>query len=335
MNTLDVTQQGPYVTSDPVPCFLLPIKVLKNDKEIQVKALVDSGATASFIDLNFVQRYGFPTKTRNTPAQVEVVDGRTIESGVVTHETEPLNLSINSFMCKVSFNLIKSPNNFIILGQNWLEFYNPKIDWKRRTLVLEHDHDTIEHSTFEYCIQDKQQNTINMGKEIKGRKNNRKFSKRNIKPLIVGARAFIRAAKVGTSFAIYATPIKEDCKSGVELPVQYEDFTDVFEKKKADVLPDHRPYDCAIDLQNGAQPPFGPIYNLSKNELDELRKYIDENLKKNFIRHSKSPAGAPILFVKKKDGTLRMCVDYRGLNKLTIKNRYPLPLIPNLLDQLQ
>lgn len=81
--------------------------------------------------------------------------------------------------------------------------------------------------------------------------------------------------------------------------------------------------------------PFGPIYNLSETELEALREYLDENLKKGFIRPSESPAGAPILFVKKKDGSLRMCVDYRGINKITIKNRYPLPLIAELLDRLK
>jgi hypothetical protein len=69
-------------------------------------------------------------------------------------------------------------------------------------------------------------------------------------------------------------------------------------------------------------------------KLTMLHEYIDENLSKNFIRHSKSPTGAPILFVKKKDGSLRMCVDYRGLNKVTKKNRYPLPLISRLFKQL-
>ena len=87
------------------------------------------------------------------------------------------------------------------------------------------------------------------------------------------------------------------------------------------MLPEHRPS-------------FGPIYNLSQTELAELRKYIDENLANNFIGRLKSPAGAPILFVKKKDGSLQICVDYRGLNKVTKKNRYPLPLISGLLDQL-
>jgi hypothetical protein len=85
------------------------------------------------------------------------------------------------------------------------------------------------------------------------------------------------------------------------------------------LLPQHYSYNCTIDLQKGTQPPFGPIYNLSQNELAALQEYLDENLAKNFIRHSKSPVGAPILFVKKKDGSLRMCVDYRGLNKITIK----------------
>ena len=76
------------------------------------------------------------------------------------------------------------------------------------------------------------------------------------------------------------------------------------------MLSEHRPYDCAIDLQEGAQPPFGSIYNLSQTELAELRKYIDKNLTKYFICHLKLPSRAPILFVKKKDGLLQMCVDY-------------------------
>jgi hypothetical protein len=68
-----------------------------------------------------------------------------------------------------------------------------------------------------------------------------------------------------------------------EIPIQYHDFKDVFEKKNADILQEHRPYDCAIELQDGAQPPFGPIYNLSQTELVALREYIDKNLSKNFI----------------------------------------------------
>jgi hypothetical protein len=90
-----------------------------------------------------------------------------------------------------------------------------------------------------------------------------------------------------------------------------------------------------VDLKEGHSPPFGPIYGLSEPELQALRDYLIENLAKGFIQHSKSPADAPILFVKKKDGSLRLCVDYRGLNKITKKNRYPLPLISGLLDRLR
>jgi hypothetical protein len=74
---------------------------------------------------------------------------------------------------------------------------------------------------------------------------------------------------------------------------------------------------------------------MSEPESKALREYIDENLAKGFIRHSKSSAGAPVLFVKKKDGSLRLCVDYRGLNRITAKNKYPLPLISALLDRLR
>jgi len=118
------------------------------------------------------------------------------------------------------------------------------------------------------------------------------------------------------------------------IPAEYQDYADVSSKTKAHKLPEHRPYDLSIPLQEGTAPPLLPVYNLSPLELDVLRKYIDENLWKGFIRHSQSPAGAPILFVKKADGSLRLCVDYRGLNKITIKNWYPLSLIPELLDKV-
>ena len=119
-----------------------------------------------------------------------------------------------------------------------------------------------------------------------------------------------------------------------KIPPEYHDLANVFSKTEAHKLPEHRPYDLKIPLQEGTTPPFGPVYNLSPLELQVLRTYIDDNLRKGFIRHSQSPAGAHILFVKKADGSLRLCVDYRGINKITIKNRYPLPLIPELLDKV-
>ena len=99
-------------------------------------------------------------------------------------------------------------------------------------------------------------------------------------------------------------------------------------------MPKHQPWDYKIELETGKAPIFGPIYVLSEKELKVLRGYLDENLKKGFIRESKSPVGYPILFAPKKDGSLRLYVDYRKLNDITIKNRYPLPNIGELQDRL-
>ena len=100
------------------------------------------------------------------------------------------------------------------------------------------------------------------------------------------------------------------------------------------MLPAHRSNKHAIKVTG--TPLFGPLYNLSSSELDELRLYLDGALTKGWIRRSTSPAGAPILFVPKKGGGgLRLCVDYRGLNQVTVKNRCPLPLISETLDRLQ
>ena len=90
-----------------------------------------------------------------------------------------------------------------------------------------------------------------------------------------------------------------------------------------------------IDLVPGAAPVAKAPYRLAPSEMQELSKQLEELLEKGFIRPSSSPWGAPILFVKKKDVSMRMCIDYRELNKLTIKNKYPLPRIDDLFDQLQ
>ncbi|KAG1956953.1 retrotransposable element [Pimephales promelas] len=119
------------------------------------------------------------------------------------------------------------------------------------------------------------------------------------------------------------------------LPSVYVDLSEAFSKAKAAQLPEHRSTDCAIDLIPGATPPRGRIFPLSKPESDAMKKYIEEELAKGFIRPSTSPAAAGFFFVKKKDGGLRPCIDYRGLNDITVKYRYPLPLVPAALEQLR
>ena len=120
----------------------------------------------------------------------------------------------------------------------------------------------------------------------------------------------------------------------LRIPTEYQAFTRVFSKKKVNELPAHGMHDHVINLEGTGDPPFGPLYNLSGNKLKVLQDYLADNLVKGFIQASTSPLGVPILFVKKKDGTLQLCVDYQGLNHLTWKNRYPLPLINEVLDWL-
>ena len=120
-----------------------------------------------------------------------------------------------------------------------------------------------------------------------------------------------------------------------KLPDEYHDYLDLFRPSTAEKLAPHRTFDHAIDLKPDTQPPWGPIYPLSEKQLEALRDYLAKMLKKGKILPSKSPAGAPILFVPKPGGKLRLVVDYRGLNKVTIHNKYPIPLMSELRDQVR
>jgi hypothetical protein len=118
------------------------------------------------------------------------------------------------------------------------------------------------------------------------------------------------------------------------LPEEYWPWASVFSEEEIRKLPEHTKYDHEINLIPGTTAPFGPIYPLSEKELLALREYLKPNLEAGKVRRSSSSAGAPIIFVPKKDGSLRLCVDYRGLNKVTIKDRTPLPLMTELRERL-
>ncbi|KAK3519698.1 hypothetical protein QTP70_001591 [Hemibagrus guttatus] len=117
-------------------------------------------------------------------------------------------------------------------------------------------------------------------------------------------------------------------------PGCYSRFQDVFCPRKASKLPPHRPWDCAVDLIPGEPVPKGRIYSLSIPEEKDMEEYIKEALSQGYIRPSTSPAASSFFFVAKKDGGLRPCIDYRALKKITVKFRYPLPLVSLALERL-
>lgn len=137
------------------------------------------------------------------------------------------------------------------------------------------------------------------------------------------------------TFALENTPTITPIDAKDRIPKKYHRYLHLFSKAASNRLPKHKPYDHAIDLVKDAKMTRSKVYPLSPAEQKELDKFINENLKKGYIRQSKSPFSSPFFFVHKKDATLRPVQDYRKLNDITIKNSYPLPLIPELVDRLQ
>ncbi len=124
-------------------------------------------------------------------------------------------------------------------------------------------------------------------------------------------------------------------KRSINIPKEYAHFSDIFCPKRASKLPPHRPWDCAIDLLPDESVPRGKIYSIFIPEQKAMEEYIEEALQQGYIRPSTSPAASSFFFMAKKDGGLRPCIAYWALNKITVKYRYPLPLIPSALEQLR
>ena len=221
--------------------------------------------------------------------------------------------------------------NDIILGMPFLEKENPTIDWLQRSVQFQTaDHCTTIHASTAAV----QQEPVR-------------------EPTLASHSAIRRAARTaGAVIAIVRVTVNEDGARVSDPPPpppdgpprapgsegREERLLKKYEKTFPDTLPNELPpdrdVDHRIDLVEGATPVSRPYYRLSYSELDEMKKQLDDCLEKGIIRPSKSPWAAPVLFVKKKDGTMRMCIDYRGLNSKTIKNRYPLPRTDDMMDRL-
>lgn len=147
-------------------------------------------------------------------------------------------------------------------------------------------------------------------------------------PIVIG----MVGISAGRAQAVHV--FHSDATAAPRVPEALQEYADLFNPENAGVLPEMKETDHRIPLVEGKSPPHGPLYKLSERELEVLRVYLEDALRKGWIRHSTSPAGAPIMFVPKKGGKLRLCVDYRALNAVTIKDRCPLPLIEETLDRL-
>ena len=139
--------------------------------------------------------------------------------------------------------------------------------------------------------------------------------------------------KLYQGYLAYAIEVRDSGSRLEDIPVVRE-FSDVFPEDLTGIPPD-REIDFQIELAPGTEPISKAPYRMAPLELKELKVQMEELMSKGFVRPSTSPWRAPVLFVKKKDGSLRLCIDYRELNKVTIRNQYPLPRIDDLFDQLQ
>ena len=130
-------------------------------------------------------------------------------------------------------------------------------------------------------------------------------------------------------------PFEESNGNAEDFPAHVHEFSSVFSKESFDTLPDSRPWDHAIELIPREKPSGCKVYLLSLTEQKELDVFLQENLETGRIRPSKSPMASSVFFIKKKDGSLCLVQDYRMLNRITIKNKYPLPLISELIEMLR
>ncbi|KAJ0830306.1 putative nucleotidyltransferase, Ribonuclease H [Helianthus annuus] len=271
---------------------------------IYVTVLFDSGADTSYMSVKMCQLLKRAPTLLPAKHVVELANGKSLEA---THVVQGCNLILAGQAFSIDLIPIVLGSFDVVIGMDWLSQHQAEILCSEKVI-------RIPRSGQEPL-------------EVQGDKSG----------AVVGIISFLKAQKClrkgHTAILALVTDASAKEKKLEDIPI-VRDYPQVFPEDLPG-LPPHRQVEFQIELTPGAAPIARAPYRLAPSELEELSKQLQELLEKGFIRPSSSPWGAPVLFVKKKDGTFRMCIDYRELNKVTVKNRYPLPRIDDLFDQLQ
>ena len=237
----------------------------------------------------------------------------------------------------------------LVLGYNWLTQHNPLIDWINGSINfhpflqenLAPSHVVANTPLTSPSLLDTPLQSLDSAVSIPISETSM-FNSEWPNIVIISAIAFLHTSKLLGShnfeLCLHSSDIQANSAKLVEapnlsnVPSEYHEFTNIFSKTKAEVLTPHHSYDLKINLEKGAQSLVGPIYSLSASEQEALKEFIKENLNTGFIWPTSSLYSIPVLFVKKKDGSLHLCVNFHRLNCISKKDCYPLLLISNLLN---
>ena len=342
-----------------------------NINGLSVSALLDSGCSGDLVSLNFIREHRIKF---NEVAPIKTTTAvQTVSHSYIVGEVT-LNLKFQHLNEQRKFGVININNHNFILGMSFLQEHNPVINWKSRKVNLENrefeDQDKVDmeindiekeisklkkltdirKAKVKLAEAQKEYNEIGLDNNSKDNNNNEdiKSSKVNLvefdkvkKSLQKNSKDQVLVMVNGidknhreSESKIEELNDDEEFIQDSKLKELVSNYNDIFPKELPKELPPRRKVEHEIRLENNSKPPSRAPYRLSFIEQEELKKQLKQLLNSKLIRPSSSPFGSPVLFVKKKENTLRMCIDYRALNNITIKNRYPLPRIDDLLDQL-
>ncbi|GJT31129.1 putative reverse transcriptase domain-containing protein [Tanacetum coccineum] len=271
--------------------------------------LFDSGADRSFVSTTFSALLDVTPTTLDTSYAVELADGRISETNIVLRGC---TLGLLGHPFDIDLMPVELGSFDVIIGMDWLAKYHALIVCDEKVVRIPYGNEVL-IIRGDNCDSGSKLNIISCTKT-------QKYIEK-------GCQVYL--AQVTSKKA----EDKSEERRLEDVPIVRE-FLEVFPEDLPG-LPPARQVEFQIDLVPGAAPVARAPYRLAPAEMQELSTQLQELSDRGFIRPSSSPWGAPVLFVKKKDGSFRMCIDYRELNKLTVKNRYPLPRIDDLFDQLQ
>jgi hypothetical protein len=289
--------------------FHIPIKLQGQSRVQQVTAMVDCGASAPFLAHKFVKSHNILVKRLQSPIMLYNIDMTPNSAGTITH-TADLQIAVGGHVEKISFYVTDIGPEDVVLGITWLWVHNPEIDWTAGKLSFMRctcPGSSQGVSPPEVPIQS--DDAAPLAPELIA--TNRRVRRGCLKAGILSHATNELYAFTGYT---YSQKVAKDSGRAKHertfeeiVPEQYWEFSKVFSDKESERLPEHRPWDHTIDLKEGTLEAIcSKVYPMPPNELKELDKFLEENLRRSYITPSKSPMVSPVFFIKKKDGNLRL-----------------------------